>query len=241
MCAMKKDDKTLLFERMEYLNPDFKRPINEEELEEGKLGRALGTAGMAAAMALSPMQKAQAQTQTTADDNKEKIVQTQDVNSQDQSQTVNPWGNPPNNLTELIKQPNDVVSFVKDLKTNNYSEQQISNLLNDDTKKHFIKLITSDNNWKNAFDVALDTINKFAGEGSTYYLHLKGDKAPQLGAKLDVDFSKPMNFQERENVIKYLTDNGMNWYRDFVPQIAQKGPEYKKWSNIYELLQYFNW
>ena len=63
---MKKDDKTLLFERMEYLNPDFKQPINEE-LEEGKLGRALGTAGMAAAMALSPMQKAQAQTASTQD------------------------------------------------------------------------------------------------------------------------------------------------------------------------------
>jgi hypothetical protein len=142
------------------------------------------------------------------------------------------------NMTTKIKTPTDLINFVKDSKERNFTRQQLENILDLQSKKHFISLINSDAEWKNAFDKALEFADNLMRQGTEYILYLKSDKAKKIDQP-----NTPITFEDKKKMEDDFQKKGLNPYKDYVFQVLQdtKGKDWKKMLDVYETLDYINW
>ncbi len=136
-----------------------------------------------------------------------------------------------------IKEPNDLINFVKISKEKNFSEQQLANFFDLQSKRHFINLIKTNPDWEKAFDKALEVANDYMREGTEYVLYIKSDKAKQLGQSTDT----PISYENRKQMTKEFESKGLKEYKDFVFQVVTKSKDWNKMLQVYQALDYINW
>jgi len=133
-----------------------------------------------------------------------------------------------------IKEPNDLINFVKISKEKNFSEQQLANFFDLQSKRHFINLIKTNPDWEKAFDKALEIADDYMREGTKYILYVKSEKAKQLIQSTD----KQISYDDRKQMSEEFKNKGLKEYKDFVFQVINdtKGKDWNKMLQVYQAL-----
>jgi len=119
-------------------------------------------------------------------------------------------------------------------KENNFSEQQLANFFDLQSKRHFINLIKTNTDWEKAFDKALEIADDYMREGTKYILYVKSEKAKQLIQSTD----KQISYDDRKQMSEEFKNKGLKEYKDFVFQVINdtKGKDWNKMLQVYQAL-----